>query len=76
MTGPLPAAGPRRSRAAVWLVALAAVALVVALLTPEAPGESSGGRSSYSTAPGGVRMAYELADRLGWDVDRRLTTMD
>ena len=76
MTAPSPTAAPRRSRAAIWLVALAVVALVVALLTPEPPGEGSGGRSSYSTAPGGVRMAYELADRFGWDVERRLTTMD
>ena len=71
-----PPAAPRRSRAAIWLVALAVVALVVALLTPESPVEGSGGRSSYSTAPGGARMAYELADRLGWDVERRLATMD
>src|SRR5512135_989003 len=73
---PTPTAAPRRSRAAMWLVALGVVALVVSLLTPEPPGESSGGRRSYSTAPGGVRMAYELADRLGWDVERRLNTMD
>jgi uncharacterized protein DUF4350 len=76
MTAPPDIAAPRRSRAATWLVALAVVALVVALLTPEPPGESSGGRSSYSTAPGGVRLAFELADRLGWDVERRLTPID
>ncbi|HSQ28390.1 MAG TPA: DUF4350 domain-containing protein [Gemmatimonadaceae bacterium] len=70
------AAAPRSSRAAMWLVVLAVVALVVSLLTPESPVEGSGGRSSYSTAPGGARMAYELADRLGWDVERRLATMD
>jgi uncharacterized protein DUF4350 len=71
-----PATTPHRSRAAIWLVTLAVVALVVALLTPESPVEGSGGRSTYSTAPGGARMAYELADRLGWDVERRLGMMD
>lgn len=76
MTAPAGATGTRRASAARLLAALGVVAVVVAILTPEPPGDSSGGRSSYSTAPGGARMAYELAERLGWNVRRRLTTFD
>lgn len=76
MTSPRAATQTRRSNAAKLLAALAVVALVVAVLTPEPAGDASGGRSSYSTGPAGVRMAYELAARLGWRVERRLTTFD
>lgn len=76
MTPPNDTTGTRRGSAARLLAGLAVVAVVVAILTPEPPGDSSGGRSSYSTGPGGVRMAYELAQRLGWQVHRRLTTLD
>jgi hypothetical protein len=58
------------------LAALAAVVVAVALLTPEEPGKSEGGRSSYSTGPGGVGMMFELAQRTGWPAERRLTPMD
>ena len=58
------------------LAALAIVVVGVALLTPEEPGKSEGGRSSYSTGPGGVGMMFELAKRTGWRVERRLTPMD
>ena len=76
MTSPPAGTTTRRTSAAKLLLALGVLAVIVALLTPEAPGDSSGGRSSYSTAPAGVRMAYELAGRLGWRVQRRLTTFD
>jgi hypothetical protein len=58
------------------LTALAAVVVAVALLTPEAPGKTEGGRSSFSTGPGGVGMMYELAERTGWRAERRLAPMD
>jgi hypothetical protein len=56
--------------------ALAAVVVGVAVFTPEAPGKSEGGRSSFSTAPGGIRIAYELAQRTGWTVRRRIVPLD
>jgi hypothetical protein len=58
------------------LAALTAVVVGVALLTPEEPGKTEGGRSSYATGPGGVAMMFELAQRTGWRTERRLTPMD
>src|SRR4051812_38970590 len=58
------------------LSALLVVVIGVVLLTPEAPGKSEGGRSSYSTGPGGVGMVFELAKRMGWRADRRITPLD
>ena len=57
-------------------IALGVLALIVALLTPEQLGQSAGGLSSYSTAPGGAGIVYELAGRLGWRTERRVTTLD
>jgi uncharacterized protein DUF4350 len=57
-------------------ITLGVVALIVALLTPEQSGRSAGGLSSYSTAPGGAGIVYELAGRLGWRTERRITTLD
>ena len=76
MTVPHAASQTRRMSAANLLVVLAVIAVVVAILTPEPPGDSTGGRSSYATGPAGVRMAYELAQRLGWRVQRRLAPLD
>ena len=75
MTNP-PNPPKRWWNAATLLAVLGAVVIGVALLTPEAPGSSEGGRSSYSTAPGGVGIAYELAQRTGWKVERRLAPLD
>jgi len=58
------------------LAALGVVVVGVALLTPEAPGKTEGGRSSYSTGPGGVGMMFELAQRTGWRAERRIAPMD
>jgi hypothetical protein len=66
----------RRWNSATLLALLGAVVVAVALLTPEAVGSSAGGRSSFSTAPGGVGIAYELAQRMGWRVERRITPLD
>jgi hypothetical protein len=44
--------------------------VLAAILTPEAS-QQGGGLSSYSTAPGGSSIAYELAQRMGWPVLRR-----
>ena len=57
-------------------LALTGLTLLIALLTPEAPGRSEGGMSTFSSAPGGAGMVYELAGRLGWRTERRLTTLD
>jgi hypothetical protein len=54
---------------------LGILALLAAILTPEAS-QTGGGLSSYSTAPGGSSIAYELAKRMGWRVIRRETAMD
>jgi hypothetical protein len=78
-TAPLanaPSASFGGMNAAKLLAALTAVVIAVALLTPEAPGRSEGGSSSYSTAPGGLGMMFELAQRTGWHAVRRITPMD
>lgn len=54
---------------------LGVLALLAAILTPEAT-QQGGGWSSYSTAPGGASIAHELARRMGWRVLRRETPMD
>jgi hypothetical protein len=77
MTPPSPTPAPaRRYNAAKVLAVFAAIAIIVALLTPEAESTSTGGRSSYSAAPGGARMTYELAQRMGWRPERRTTPLD
>jgi Domain of unknown function (DUF4350) len=58
------------------LAALAVVVALVALLTPEVPTKGEGRPTSYSTGPNGVRMAFELAARMGWRTERRVTPMD
>ena len=65
-----------RFSAASIAVALAVLTLLIALFTPEAPGRSEGGLSSYSTAPGGAGIVYDLAARFGWRTERRITTLD
>ena len=65
-----------RFSAATIALALAALTLLIALFTPEAPGRSEGGLSSFSTAPGGAGIVYELAGRFGWHTERRITTLD
>ncbi len=56
-------------------LALGVLTLIIALLTPEAPGSSEGGLSSFSTAPGGAAMIYEVAARFGWRTQRRIETL-
>lgn len=59
-------AKPRRIRRAVLLAGLAAVVVLVAILTPEPTNTQQGGLSVRSTAGGGARMLYELTERMGW----------
>jgi Domain of unknown function (DUF4350) len=66
----------RRVGAKTILTLLGAVVVLVALLTPEAPVGNNGQRTSYSTGPAGVRMAFELASRMGWRTERRIVPMD
>src|SRR4249920_2616800 len=77
---PPPPAGTRsglgRFNAAGIAIALGVLTLLIALFTPEAPGKSQGGLSSYSTAPGGAGIVYDLAGRFGWHTERRITTLD
>jgi hypothetical protein len=76
VTAPSAGTPPRGGNAAKVLAALGAVVIAVALFTPEPPGKSEGGRSSYSTGPGGVRIVYELAQRMGWRAERRIAPLD
>ncbi len=83
MTVPPPAppaagtsSGVGRFSAASIAIALGVLTLLIALFTPEAPGKSQGGLSSYSTAPGGAGIVYDLAGRFGWRTERRTTTLD
>ena len=76
MTSPTVGSNVGRFSATTIALVLGVVTLGIALLTPEAPGKSAGGLSSYSTAPGGAGIAYELARRFGWRTERRIITLD
>ena len=67
---------PQRIRPAMLLVGLAALAVVVALLTPETADNTGGQLSTSSAAPGGGRIVFELLKKLGWSATRRETTLD
>jgi hypothetical protein len=54
---------------------LGALAVLAAVLTPEAR-QDGGGLSSYSTGPTGASIAFELAQRMGWHALRRDTPAD
>src|SRR5262249_57880475 len=69
-------AGIGRFSAAGIAIALGVLTLLIALFTPEAPGRSAGGLSTFSTAPGGAGIVFELAGRFGWHTERRITTLD
>ena len=80
---PTPPASPPRipadptpwwTKPAIVLPAVGALAFVAALFSPvkQSPRGGDPRLSSLSTAPLGASLAYELADRLGWDVERRL----
>jgi hypothetical protein len=56
-------------------MALAALAVLAAILTPENRPQG-GGLSSYSTGPDGASIAFELAQRMGWHASRRETRFD
>jgi hypothetical protein len=66
----------RLTRPGVVLPTLAVIVVLVALLTPEQSTRSRGGLSSYSTAPDGARLIADLAARMGWHIERRLTPLD
>lgn len=66
----------RRMRPALGLAALAAAAIGVALFTPETVDNTGGDLSSYSAAPGGSRIVFELSRRLGWTAERRVAPVD
>jgi hypothetical protein len=57
------------------LAILGVMLILVVLLTPE-ESISGGGRSSFSTDPGGARILYELAQRMGWQTSRRTAALD
>jgi hypothetical protein len=67
---------PWWTKPAIVLPAVGALAFVAALFSPvkQSPRGGDPRLSSLSTAPLGASLAYELADRLGWDVERRLRT--
>jgi hypothetical protein len=69
------AAAARGARPRTVLAGLAVIAIVVAIVTPEAR-QQGGGSSSYSTAAGGTSIAFEHAQRMGWRVLRRERALD
>jgi hypothetical protein len=73
---PSPSSPSKRIRPTLLLAGLAAIAVAVALLTPEAADDTGGQLSTYSAATGGGRMAFELSKRLGWTPRRRETPLD
>ncbi|HTE47415.1 MAG TPA: DUF4350 domain-containing protein [Gemmatimonadaceae bacterium] len=68
--------GRRHIGTATLLLALVAVAIVVAVITPESAAPGSEDRGSYSAGPEGTRIVYELAERMGWRTARRETPLD
>jgi hypothetical protein len=67
--------GSRRIGAKTALLALLGLAIAGALFTPE-EAEPGVDASSYSTAPSGTRIMFELAQRMGWSASRRQTPFD
>jgi hypothetical protein len=66
---------PWYARPAIILPITAALIVFSALVTPQ-PDSGRGGDSrltTYSTSPMGGRMFYDLAQRLGWQVEQRRT---
>ncbi|MEO7083277.1 MAG: DUF4350 domain-containing protein, partial [Gemmatimonadaceae bacterium] len=63
--------GNRQISPVVILSVLAAVLAIFALLLPETVDESPGNSSTHSPAPAGARMAFQLAERMGWRASRR-----
>ena len=76
MTTPTTDAPASRSRftGRILLALVAAIIVLVALLTPEPTGARSGDDrlSSSSTGPQGAALLYELSARLGWHPSRAL----
>ena len=66
--------GGREIDATTILAVLLMVTLVAALITPQ--NSDDGDTSSYSASLTGSRMAYDLAQRMGWRTTRRTTTLD
>lgn len=62
----------RKLRRRMALGALLTLILVTALLTPELTGPRTGDQrlTTYSAEPQGARLIYEMAERLGWNVER------
>ncbi len=68
---------PARKWTATWVLAvLAIVVLAVALLTPEESASDGRDMSTFSTGPTGASIALELAARMGWKTERRVTALD
>ena len=76
MSAPMPAPLPRGewwTRPRIVLPIVAALVLLVAILTPQATGGRVGDQrlSTHLTGAMGARLLYETAGRLGWSVSRR-----
>src|SRR5438132_675588 len=72
--GDLGPAGELMARAKIpsGVILLVIVGLVVlAVLVAPAESDNGGGRSTYSAGPSGVRIAFDLARRLGWSTEIR-----
>ena len=76
MTTPAPPSAPRGewwTRPSIVLPAVAALVVLVALLTPQTTGGRTGDArlSSHLTGAQGARLLYSTAERLGWRVSQR-----
>jgi len=68
---------PAKRWTATWVLgALGIVVLAVALLTPEETASDGRDMSTFSTGPMGASIALELARRMGWNAERRVTSLD
>jgi hypothetical protein len=73
--GPAKSASARvRARPAVILTAMAGITAIVAVLAPQGASQDPG-LTTHSAGPGGGRIAFELADRLGWETQQRDTVV-
>lgn len=70
MTTPRESTASRFLRPGVFFPALLALIIVSVLLTPRAATESAGSLTTHSTSPGGASGLSEVAQRLGWRVQR------
>src|ERR1041385_8694090 len=60
----------KRVSSGILLLGIVGMVVLAVLLTP-AETDTGGGYSTYSAGPTGLRLAFDLAHRLGWSTEKR-----